>query len=172
MLLSLPALGGALIGSMVLRPGLARAGYDWESPATVCQPTKTDGGKVGYTGIALFNESTSASAKVHCPLPYESNALAGDNPIPIPSIEVVYLDRSPSAARVSCTLQVVDFDGNPVFTQTLTSPGRSSTRQGLEFFGLHKSMFAFAEVSITCTLPASTSSSTRSGLRAIRLFSF
>jgi hypothetical protein len=162
------SLFSSLVAALVLSS--APAGADtWEAHANICQPDKGDVEKLDYSNTGLFNESTSSSAKAHCPIEYISDLHTGFNSA---TIAIRYVDRS-SAENVSCTLFINLGDGSPVLTETKTSPAGSSNATQTFTWDISSpigpNIGGGRQLVIQCTLPKATSSSTRSGVRGITL---
>jgi hypothetical protein len=145
----------------------APAGADtWEVHGNRCQPDTGDVGKFDLSNTGLFNVNSSSSGKLHCPIEYISDLHTGG--LNSTTLMVRYVDRS-SASDVTCTLYINLFDGSPILTQTKTSPaGASDTTQAFEW-SIGSEIGGGRQLEIQCTIPKATSSSTRSGVRGIRL---
>lgn len=163
---SLAALTFAVLG---LATTAAHAEYAWTSPATECQPLKADTGKINYTSNGVFNESTSASAKVTCPIPYEFHTF---NTVPYtPTWSVAYVDpNTDSTTRLTCTFIVADQRGREVYTTTKTAPLASTETQTFAFTVAASYFNGPNTMGVTCTLPKGPTAATRAGLRTIRLY--
>jgi hypothetical protein len=155
----------SLVVALVL--SAAPVGADtWEAHANICQPDKSDVAFLDYSNTGVFNESTSSSGKLHCPVEYISDLHTGG--LNTTTISLNYVDRS-SSENVSCTLFINLFDGTPILTATQTSPAGASSSTQISSWVIGSEIGGGRQLVIQCTLPKAASSSTRSGVRGIRL---
>jgi hypothetical protein len=136
----------------------------WEAHGNICQPDSVDVANVLYSNTGIFNQSTSASVKVHCPIDFNSDLHAGLNTT---TISLRYVDRA-SSGDVSCTLFINLSDGAPLMTSTKTSIGSSSATQTFSW-DIGDQVGGNRQIVIQCMVPKASSSSTRSGIRGITL---
>jgi hypothetical protein len=137
--LAMPSAASAQTGSIPLQSG------------TACVPNRGDTSKVNYSSQwGIYNDNTSSSAKVYCPVVYSQDefegALNGN-------IEFwVYDQNGGSGKDVSCTLYSLNMDGSVGSSETHATSGSSSFAQVLGFdFGS-----VFGTYNAQCTLPASS----------------
>jgi hypothetical protein len=163
------SLAALTLATLALAAPSARAEYAWTSPATECLPLKGEAGKVNYTSNGVFNESTTASAKVTCPIPYEFHTF---NTVPYtPTWSVAYVDpNTASTTRLSCTFIVADSRGREVYTTTKTAPLATTETQTFAFSVAASYFNGPNSFGVTCTLPKGPTAATRAGLRTIRLY--
>jgi hypothetical protein len=160
----------ALLGLLLL-PSIAHA-YDWTSPATACVAGKGDNSKIQYSSTSLNNESSTASAKVFCPFPYEVDSYFRDASNlfePIVRVFLTYVDKN-SSSNITCTLVTTFADGAPILSIPQTSSSSSSTAKTFDWsFDLASFLDGGGRVAgISCTLPLAASSTSRSGIRSYR----
>jgi hypothetical protein len=136
----------------------------WEAHGNNCQPESGDVADVLYSNTGIFNQSSSASVKVHCPIDFISDLHTGLNTT---TISLRYVDRATSG-DVSCTLFINFSDGAPFMTSTKTSVGSSGATQTFSW-NIGDQVGGGRQIVIQCTLPKAASSSTRSGVRGITL---
>ena len=155
----------SLVAVLVL--SAAPAGADtWEVHGNRCQPDTADAAKFDLSNTGLFNVNSSSSGKLHCPIEYDSDR----HPIDFMTtkLSVNYVDRS-STSDVTCTLYVNLFDGSPLITETKTSPAGASDATKTFEWSIGTQIGGGRQLEIQCTIPKAASSSTRSGVRGIRL---
>ena len=158
----------ALVGTLalLLAPSpMAHAERNVHVPGTACSPKKADVSKINYTNISAVNEANS-SAQVVCPVHFRETSTN------IPSnMFIRVIDRSTSA-NVSCTVYAIPDGSLPgvVYQKTSSSSGTSDPDTGLLLQDIDHEFDEGTVIrdapgwvfTITCTLPAATSSSTRS----------
>jgi hypothetical protein len=149
------------VGVLVSAPVAADT---WEAHGNLCQPDNADVADVLYSNTGIFNQSTSASVKVHCPIEFISDLHTGLNTT---TISLRYVDRA-STGDVSCTLFINLSDGAPLMTSTKTSIGSSSNTQTFSW-NIGDQVGGNRQIVIQCTLPKAVSSSARSGVRGVTL---
>lgn len=168
-------LGSLFITAALVAPALAArpaaaALYYWTAAGTTCQPIKADAGKVNYTGIAALNESTSASAKVVCPVPYEYGTFTSATFAPTIEVKVIDPNTAAGAARVSCTAAMIAANNKELFSSTRTVASPSANYQSLSFYPPLELFQGDINIVVTCTLPKGPAAATRAGVRGVRLY--
>lgn len=95
--------GTLLLGAAILTPVSVRASAVAGQVGTACVPLQADASKTGYGSAAgIFNTSASASAKVFCPITYDTSWYPG---IGNSVIQVIYNDRNSAAGKnISCAV--------------------------------------------------------------------
>lgn len=139
----------------------AFAGLDIDVPGNACRPRKSDVSKIQFGTMSTINEATS-SATVVCPVHYQDNP-QGSNPN---IFRIRMIDRSTSA-NISCkVMSFHDLEPGMLFQVTVNSSGSSSSQ--IERTVTLDPNFG-AMFTMTCTLPASSSSSNRSEIVSYKL---
>ena len=165
---TIAALGIAAFAVILLPSSAAHAQYEWPSPATNCTAGKGDNANIDYNSTAAFNTSTTSVAKVYCPIPYESFILFTNTTMD-PIVDLNYIDQS-STADVRCTLHVDLFDGTPQVSQTMLSTGVHDAAVHSFTWTFSRDLIGAGRVySVSCTIPAASSSTVRSSIRSYRL---
>jgi hypothetical protein len=169
-LLPLPAIGLGIVG-ITVQPSTADA-FQWLTPGVICQPGKSDGGRINYNGQSAINESTTSSAKVYCALPLDSDAMRDAANFESVRIQVSYIDNNATSGNpVRCTLYGGFFGstGVPIALETQSSPaGANQSNQVFTFFPSRFDISTgFRSAAIGCTLPPGPTSTTRSMIISI-----
>jgi hypothetical protein len=159
--------GGALAATLLGAPFAVHAEKNVKAPGTICSPIKGDVSKINYTNTSVVNESTS-SAKVMCPV-----ILQSDNVNKPSNMFTRVIDRSTSA-DVKCRVYRFAYEVGQVWQSAeasshgIVSPSDGSILQDIDPDGsgdgiiLHDDAAPGFVLSMTCTLPGASSSSTRS----------
>ena len=118
---------------------------------TICHPVNASRNIVEYNQYGVYNMSTTAVAKVECPVPTYLNDELGA----FFYARVTVFDRHTSA-NVSCTLRRLDnTDGGIYFQQTKSSTGGGAGAgpQQLQFFEPNSPVTAKGYWHLECSLP-------------------
>ncbi len=161
-------LAASLLGATLLAGAQAQAQVKptHHHAGTACKPNNGDLAKINYTdNQGVTNVSTTASAKVYCPVDHTLDPNGLLRPF---KLRVMVIDRSSEA--VSCTLKHVASDGADVQTiGPLSSQSNSSTAQALTFTIPPPDGNPRGYLNLICTLPRAGSSSTRSHVVSYKL---
>ena len=156
----------SFVGATLLIGAHAQAQPRHHHTGTACKPNNGDLAKINYTdNQGVTNVSTSASAKVYCPVDHtlDPNGLLRPG-----TLRLMVIDRSSEA--VSCTLKHVASDGTDVQTiGPINSTGNSSTAQALTFTIPPPGANPRGYLNLICTLPRAGSSTTRSHVVSYKL---
>lgn len=157
--------GAALLATLLAGQLTVQAERNVHVPGTACNPRLSDVSKIQYNNMSAVNEATS-SAKVACPFMYQTDWVNKPS-----NLFLRVIDRSTSA-NVSCTVYAFAFDDLPgtVWQKTATSVGTSDPDTGniLQDInapneeGIQLSDAPGLVFTVTCTLPASSTTSNRS----------
>lgn len=138
-------------------------------PGNQCQPAKADVGKIGYGNTFIQNESSTASARIFCPLAFDFGTISTEHDTL--RITVNTVDRNPTA-NISCTALATDNDTGGVIWN-----GGSKSTTGTGDIGdlrweipLQTDQRIFGAYAVMCTLPLAPTASQRSALRTITVF--
>jgi hypothetical protein len=172
-------LAAALFVAVLLGPDIASADRIVHIPGTGCSPRKSDVGKINYgDDLGVINEDSS-SAKVACPIFYESDSgmhASGEQNHPN-DIFIRVLDRSSSASGGTGTSSKIYCDvfgfldddiGSPIFQKradkkSILDPANIVTEiTHLDDQGVLIVESPGLVYTMTCTIPGASSSSKRS----------
>ena len=103
---------------------VAHADRNAHVPGTACTPRKSDVGRINYNNTSAINDDTASTARVACPVFYESQGTLdanGEHNKPS-NLFIRVIDRN-RTADVSCTLSVYQNDniGSPIWQRTAKS---------------------------------------------------
>jgi hypothetical protein len=136
--LAIPLTASAQVGAIPLQSG------------TACVPNRGDTSKLNYSSQwGIFNDNTSSSGKVYCPVVYDQQQIDGALN---GNLEFWVFDQNSGSGKdVICTVYSLNRDGSIGSSEKQQTTGSSAFAQILSFyFGAVSGIY-----NAQCTLPAS-----------------